>query len=533
MSLLEFATELVNEAKLSTEAEETIFKLEQLKEVVFHREKGLISNVFSGVMELMTRSSTKIKRFLIKFASDALPLAPKIVPEYITLLGFLIDDQNDSIRKAAILQLSRVYDKVAMDVVNIKDSNSAEIWNTLKSIVDKVEDVLTSNEAMSLECLRLIEAAICFGFPSMNKAASKGSAQQDGLTMYSTGDIPIHHPHINRQNIEKDSEATFAKLLMWLTRGVASVGNTQAFSPAFMFALATTVAKVTIERSTSSRLLSTSKALTIYLGTLNKLNGLNDEGNLDLIGRENISRSIKRILAITSELGLAWNETDQTHYNKLRNALELFDTETESKRTVAVVSDPRKRGRAAAVASKPAAAVIVSTSTTSADNEDTEVSAQLRESAIEAVNLMEMKLKTKSALHSAHNTSGIAVTSNKSNNVATTLSIDNQECVEFGYDVLSTIHNTKSVINPQDLMLSKLLTIQNNAAQSEVVVKGSSTMINVVENQYQNIGAYNLENYVTQLSNVKAPVKSTSTTGDEAVDDEELRVRINYCSRLV
>ena len=144
-----------------------------------------------------------------------------------------------------------------------------------------------------------------------------------------------------------------------------------------------------------------------------------------------------------------------------------------------------------------------------------------------------MKLKTKSALHSAHNTSGIAVTSNKSNNVATTLSIDNQECVEFGYDVLSTIHNTKSVINPQDLMLSKLLTIQNNAAQSEVVVKGSSTMINVVENQYQNIGAYNLENYVTQLSNVKAPVKSTSTTGDEAVDDEELRVRINYCSRLV
>ena len=517
MSLLEFATELINEAKLSTEAEETIFKLEQLKEVVFHREKGLVGNVFQGVIELMTRP----------FAADALVIAPKIVPDFITLFAFLVDDTNESVKKASVVQLSRIYDKVAMDIVNLKDNNGASTWTALKTLVDKVEDLLPSNESISIECLRLIESAVCFGFPSMDtrSGSMKGSAQQEGLSSFTSGDIPIHHPFINRQNIEKDAEATFAKLLLWLTRGgvASTTGSIQPFSTAFLFVLASAIAKITINRPSSSRLLGASKSLTIYISGLNKLIGTSGEGSPDLVGRENISRSIKRILSISSELGLVGNEIDQNHYSKLRAAMEQFDAETESKRTVAVVSDPRKRGRAAAMAQKPV--VQASSAVSNADTEDVEVSAQLRESAIEAVNLMEMKLKTKAALNSSH--SATITTASKISASTVVSSGEQQECVEFGYDTVNLIHNTNSAINPQDLMLSKLLTVQGNTTQSDVLVKGSAAMINVLENQYQNIGAYNLENYVAQLANVKIGIKSKSSEDNELTEDE-MKVIIDY-----
>ena len=521
MSLEDFATELINDAKTSSEAEETVFKLEQLREVVLHREKFLLPVVFSGVVDLMTRSSVKIKKFLVKFGADALVRAPVIVPDFLTLYGYFAGDSNDMIRKTVVIQLSRLYDKVAMAIVNTNagaskgSSNSSSsgflsvttLWSNFQAIVAKVTTVISDggsgNDAMTVECMKLLDSALYFGFPLHDSRGKVGGSQQssgDGANVFTVGDVPLHHPFINRQEIEQETEALFGKLVLWLTRGGAtsSSGAAHVFAPTVAFTLGCMIAKVTVERPAALRLLSAAKALTTYVSSLNKT-----DNGLDLISRDNLSRLTRKILALAGD---QTSSDDKVHYSKLKAALDTFDKETVSRNTSSIVSDPRRRGRGAqAQVAKVVVPVSAVVDSSSGDAEDTEITAQMHESALEAVNLMEAKVKHKAALLEASLSASAAASSVGSKSAGSLqTTTDTLDTMEFGWDILKEIGDTTSTIMPQDLTQSKLIALhlQQRAGatkQSNITVKSNSVMVNVVENQYQNIALYNMENYISQL----------------------------------
>ena len=58
MSLLDLAIEKINEAKNTRDAQSKLFLLEQVKEIIFHRDKSILTEVAPDVIELMVDRST-------------------------------------------------------------------------------------------------------------------------------------------------------------------------------------------------------------------------------------------------------------------------------------------------------------------------------------------------------------------------------------------------------------------------------------------------------------------------------------------
>jgi len=515
MSLADFATELINDAKTSSEAEETVFKLDQLKEVVLHREVALLPEVFPAAVELMTRPSVKIKKFLVKFAAESISRSAAVITDFISLYSFFVEESHDVIRRAVVVQLSRVYDKAAMAVVNMSSDKgraaTAKVmntWDSLHTLITKCIDLISAvpsdapgSDQFRTEILKLSEAVVYFGFPAGQHSDSGGSSAgaHGQYHKHTVADIPLNHPHMNRDAVERETEALYSKLVLWLTRGGSASSH---FTSSLLFILASTVAKIVTDRPSAPRMLSSAKALTVYLAGVNRAvnSGEVTADSIDLLGRENISKSIHRLL--TSAAGGA-SVSERADYSKLKGVLDAFDAETLSRNTAAVVSDPRKRGRAAP-RPKPGPGPVAQTNAVVApaalhlSTEDVDVSEQVHQSALAAVDQMQAKLKQKASVNAVTTAAVSAAAA-----VTGALAADGGDSVEFGWDIFRDISGG-STLAVQDLTQNKLISLQLQQ-KSEISVKSMPIMINVVENQYQNLGLFSLENYISQLVSLKLP----------------------------
>jgi hypothetical protein len=281
MSILrDLAVEFINAAKNSKDAKTKLIQLEQVKEIVLHRQRELLPVLISDVLDLMTDRAALIRKFLIKLASETFLQEPVVVlPKMLELFSFVMTDSNDSVLSTVARELSRIYGKVVLQIVSIPESNGQEalhLWKSLKALTHKFSEHLASARSDSLKqnCLNLLEETIVFAIPNVTVTADPRLARRDprlgrtiksdaqpALTQNTAECISLHHTIVSRTALQKEAEEQVLKVVQWLAKGGPA---NYPFSPSVLSAAAQLLASVGTVRTTAYATVA-AKALSLLI----------------------------------------------------------------------------------------------------------------------------------------------------------------------------------------------------------------------------------------------------------------------------
>jgi hypothetical protein len=276
--LLDLAIDLINDAKGGKDAKTKLYLLEQIREIVFHRDKTVLKDVLSSVFDFMLEKSAPIRKFLVKFGEEAMAQDPdSTFPHYINLINFLQSDSNDSVLVVLAKSFQRYYEVMVIKIVAMpvvaKASGLADpkqLWALLSAIASRFNDFISSSRSESLKgnCLRVFEAEMTFGLPNPSTSTSSDPrlARKDprlaraaaatgeavgvgGGVSKSAEDISLHHPFISRNEVQRAAEEKLTKAVLWSGKGGP---QGYPFTPHLMSLLGQVIANVCTSRLRSA-----------------------------------------------------------------------------------------------------------------------------------------------------------------------------------------------------------------------------------------------------------------------------------------
>ena len=290
MSLSELAIEILNEAKIASDAKDKLYKLEQVKEIVFHRDTAILSSLLPEVLAFMMEKSTAVRRFLLKFIAEACSKDPAHFDHLIQLCHFLIQDDHsqDGLCRHLANILTRSYGTLMIWISKLVKGTSdpRELFNNFQFICQRVLDLLASthSDVSRGQYLRFAEEMILFALPppavSMDPRVARTVRRANAV------DIPLHHPFVSSKQLEQDAEVLFNKLLIWLNKGGP---QGYAFPPNLQAQLLSSVVSIGSQRP--SKLPNAAKAILLFMRDRESVFHLMDSET-----KEHALRSLERIL---------------------------------------------------------------------------------------------------------------------------------------------------------------------------------------------------------------------------------------------
>lgn len=387
--LIDIVTDLINEIKESKDVSARLFSLEQIKEIVFHRDKSLLKTVIPSLSEFIIDKSASIRKFLLKFGGDAMQQDSSIFPHLLSMIGYVLHDPNDSVMTIGIKQFQTFYNKMAlliaeMPTINVKGQSlqdPKQLWTLFGKIQLKFNETIAStrSDGLKLACLELFETEVLFGLPSSLASADSrpqrvdprlARMQETKEAVASSESIPLHHPIINRNTIISEAEDLYARMLVWAT---SSGPHGFPFSTALKASLGRIIADVSSSRPTNG--INAAKALYLFIqGKGSVVESMSGEN------RENIARAAHRMVrsVVVSKV-----PDPEGALQKLKTALEHLESLgfVDKAPAAAASSAGGKRDR------KAFEGAADTSSGVGAEAEDSEESQALQEAAKRAVDL--------------------------------------------------------------------------------------------------------------------------------------------------
>eukprot|EP00981_Chlorochromonas_danica_P015274 scaffold11522_cov239-Ochromonas_danica.AAC.1 len=224
-----------------------------------------------------------------------------------------------------------------------------QLWTGFRMIVSKLHDYLSSarSDSVKYAVLRLMEEQMLFALPnsqsntqssnalamdprlsrkmgsdprlarvSSSSSSSAAGNTTDGSIRVGADEIPLHHPFINKNEIQREAEDYFAKALLWMGKQ-----GPQAFpfSPSLLGRLAQVVATIGTLRPALHGV-NAAKAVAFLIS--NKSQIIQEMSKND---REHLARAAHRLLRATT----VYTADPEQNMQKLKDAVNSLDITTE------------------------------------------------------------------------------------------------------------------------------------------------------------------------------------------------------------
>lgn len=238
--MADVATDLLNKAKLSTSAQEKLFSLEQIKEVIFHRDPTLFPAFLEEITDFVVDKTVTVRKFLASFGGETLSKFPLHTPAILKMFDFLIRDESDSVVRAVVSEMARHFGRCAMYVVG-QDTRSAKSffakssgqlspkdqWELLTRFTKTVVELLSSSRsaALRVQCIHYMSSYLLFSLPldTFSQGAQKRAKTEHSAgrfqSPFNAASISLHHAFLSKDQIEAEAKTVLTRLALWATRG--------------------------------------------------------------------------------------------------------------------------------------------------------------------------------------------------------------------------------------------------------------------------------------------------------------------------
>ena len=310
--------DLINHAKLVSDAQEKVYCLEQVKEIFLHRaDAALIQEFLPTITDFTVERSSQVRKFLVSFGGEIIAKFPLHIPTILTVLSNLVGDSSDAVVRAVATEMTRHYGKIAQFLVSMptvpktafytknKDfQDPKDLWLELKNIENLLIAILSSDRVdnVRVQCLRFTASSLLFGIPSYS-------------AHHNVSAIPLHHGFLSRVEVEEVARALMSKLLIWAKRGGP---QGFPFTPEQMTELGIALARVLRDRAAEVK--SMLPAITSIIS------GFNDK-SVSLVPKELFTSFIDIVTELSTskdiESSLGLTDGGDSVLKKFSEAIEL------------------------------------------------------------------------------------------------------------------------------------------------------------------------------------------------------------------
>lgn len=311
----------LNKAKLASDVQKKLLFVAQIKEIILHRDNGLIPEILPDLLELLLEKHVSLRKVLIKLAGECMLKNISVASVVLEWYAYLVTENNESFLRGIASELGNIYAKLILYIVELPPKTKAsmldpkELWMKFKNLTTKLEESVSLNlsDNTRIQCIKLIEDMILFGIPLPLQKLDPRLARSQKQNQSASGgasvtDIPLTHPLVNRNEVEQEAESLFNKCLLWATKP-----QTYPFSPVVMANLGQTIASISVSRP--KKVATAATVLTFLLQSNVCTQMTNDI-------RDDLYRSCSKLLRISSSHIGADSENI---IGKLREALELLE----------------------------------------------------------------------------------------------------------------------------------------------------------------------------------------------------------------
>lgn len=311
--LFQYCINTLNEAKQATDVKSKILNLEQIKEVIFHRNPDFFPRLLPEVEKFIFETSAELRRYILKFMHDAFVHNSNGIGSYLAVLNCLSDINSNKNTLLIALQLfKQTYESLILCIANFPSSSSNGekadpkiLWEIFRSVFAKLSGQITlvqSNDVRNA-CLQLMETSILFGLPPPPKIQDPRLARmmrQTGVQSASktAESIPLNHMIIDRNQLVRDAEDMFMKLILWAGRNGP---QENPFDASLMSSVGIILGNIAADRPVKAG--DASKAMTSLIQGKNSLCS-----SMAPKERAEIARSIGKLVKVAKATG----ETDTT-----------------------------------------------------------------------------------------------------------------------------------------------------------------------------------------------------------------------------
>lgn len=238
-SLYDLAIELINDAKNKRDGQSKIYILEQIREIIFHRDTSIFNDLFPQLINsFMIDNSVPVKKLIIRLAIQGLKHqfnATSTIPTVINMINyFTISDAQDVLLHLLIKDIHIYFVDIIMYICNmppkVKSSSSqvdaTQLWSSFRSSITYFSSLISSDRSDNLRasCLKLLEVIVLFGIPPPPATTDPRLLRvmrtelSNVVKSKTAEDIPLHHSFINRNELTQESEDFFSKMLLWANK---------------------------------------------------------------------------------------------------------------------------------------------------------------------------------------------------------------------------------------------------------------------------------------------------------------------------
>lgn len=324
MSLQEVAIDLLNEAKSTRDVQSKIYILEQIKEIVFHRDQSILSEILAEVTNFMVEKSVPLRKSVIIFVGQGLKVnMAASISSFISLIDFFTKSEaQDNILQVVARELNNNFTEMIIHIANMplrakvtsSQVDPIQIWTQFRSSLNFLVGLISSDRSDNLRSisLKLAESMILFGLPPPPPTTDPRLARVMRSELSNTAksknaeDIPLHHSFINRNEVVQEAEDLYSKMMLWSSRN-GPQGFT--FSTALVSLLGESIASVAVARPKKGN--EAVKAITAMIQSKTNICA-----SMSSVERGRLARASHRLLRIAQ----AFTDPDGS-VAKLRTAL--------------------------------------------------------------------------------------------------------------------------------------------------------------------------------------------------------------------
>ena len=226
---LSLAVDLLNQAKSESADKKKRILLEQVREIVLHRDKTLISDIVPEILDMALNMNVQSRVFVVNFVSECFDLEfDSILEPSLACFTFLLSLDHekiwDSIAQVVLKIYTRVILTLANDFTTAKKPNLKQLMMQMRSLASKVMDKIpnSTNDSFRTQAVHLARVVVLFGLrapeqkvdPRRRGASGASTESQSVKDISSTSEFASMIPQL-----EEEAEQTFENFLYWSKNG--------------------------------------------------------------------------------------------------------------------------------------------------------------------------------------------------------------------------------------------------------------------------------------------------------------------------